>query len=113
MDEFFRRLLYHFRRRKFEAELDEEMLHHQASGQKQFGNVTLLKEDSRTMWTWTFWEQLGQDLRYALRTMVNNKTFTVLATLSLALGAGRTRRSTASWIRFYCARCPCRIRSRW
>ncbi len=89
MDEFFRRLLYYFRRRKFEAELDEEMLHHLTlSGRKQFGNVTLLKEDSRTMWTWMFWEQLGQDLRYALRAMIKNKTFTVLATLSLALGIG-------------------------
>jgi macrolide transport system ATP-binding/permease protein len=89
MDELLRRLRYYFRRRQFEAELDEEMRHHLAlSGRKHFGNVTLLKEDSRTMWTWTFWEQLGQDLRYALRTMVNNKTFTALATLSLAMGIG-------------------------
>ncbi len=89
MDSFFRRLLYYFRRRQFEAELDEEMQHHAAlSGRPKFGNVTLLKEDSRAMWTWTFWEQLGQDLRYALRTMANNKSFTALATLSLALGIG-------------------------
>ncbi len=89
MDAFFRRLLYYFRRRQFEAELAEEMEHHAAlSGQPKFGNVTLLKEDSRAMWTWTFWEQLGQDLRYALRTMANNKAFTALAALSLALGIG-------------------------
>ncbi|HEV8415299.1 MAG TPA: hypothetical protein VGQ49_17035, partial [Bryobacteraceae bacterium] len=69
MDGFFRRLLYYFRREKFEAELQEEMQHHAAlSGQPKFGNITLFKEDSRAMWTWTFWEQLGQDLRYALRT---------------------------------------------
>jgi len=89
MDAFFRRLLYYFRRRQFEADLDEEMEHHAAlSGQPKFGNITLLKEDSRAMWTWPFWEQLGQDLRYALRTMANNKTFTALAALSLALGIG-------------------------
>ncbi len=40
------------------------------------------------MWTWTFFEQLVQDLRYALRTMINNRAFTVLAALSLALGIG-------------------------
>ncbi len=40
------------------------------------------------MWTWTFWEQLTQDLRYALRTMANNKAFRALAALSLALGIG-------------------------
>ncbi|HEV8415300.1 MAG TPA: ABC transporter permease, partial [Bryobacteraceae bacterium] len=57
-------------------------------GQPKFGNITLFKEDSRAMWTWTFWEQLGQDLRYALRTMANNKAFTALAALSLALGIG-------------------------
>jgi macrolide transport system ATP-binding/permease protein len=89
MDSFFRRLRYYFRRRQFEAELDEEMQHHAAlSGRPKFGNVTLWKEDSRAMWTWTFWEQLGQDLRYALRTMANNKAFTALAALSLALGIG-------------------------
>jgi predicted permease len=40
------------------------------------------------MWTWTFWEQLGQDVRFALRTMRNNRAFTALAALSLALGIG-------------------------
>ncbi len=40
------------------------------------------------MWTWTFLEQLGQDLRYAVRGMVNNRVFTALAALSLALGIG-------------------------
>jgi hypothetical protein len=40
------------------------------------------------MWTWTFWEQLPQDLRYAVRTMMANRTVTALAVLSLALGIG-------------------------
>lgn len=89
MGELFRRLLYYFRKRQFEADLAEEMEHHAAlAGRPKFGNVTLLKEDSRAMWTWTFLEQLGQDLRYALRTMASNKAFTALAALSLALGIG-------------------------
>ena len=33
-------------------------------------------------------EQLGQDLRYAFRTMAANRLFTALAALSLALGIG-------------------------
>jgi len=40
------------------------------------------------VWTWTYLEQLGQDCRYAGRTMAANKTFSMLAILSLALGIG-------------------------
>jgi macrolide transport system ATP-binding/permease protein len=88
--ELYRRFKYYFHRRQFEAELNEEMQHHLAlsGAPQQFGNVTLLKEDSRAMWAWTFWEQLAQDLRYALRTMAGNRAFTALAVLSLALGIG-------------------------
>jgi predicted permease len=52
------------------------------------GNQALLQEDTRTLWTWTPLEQLAQDLRFALRTMLKNRAFTGLAALSLALGIG-------------------------
>ena len=35
----------------------------------ELGNVALLKEDTRPLWTWTLLEQLAQDVRFALRTM--------------------------------------------
>ena len=85
--EFFRRLRYYFRRGKFEAELEEEMAHHAALSRKLAG-AARIKEDSRSAWGWTFAEQLAQDLRYALRAMANNRVFTMLAVLSLALGIG-------------------------
>ena len=94
MNEFLRRLDHFLNRRRFEAELEEEISHHLAlnhlamKGAKQFGNVTLIREDARSVWTWTFLEQLAQDIRYGLRSMAANKLFTAMAVLSLALGIG-------------------------
>src|SRR5262249_8666507 len=98
MKEVLRRLLFLLHRAGFERDLDEEMRHHLALGaeergspeaaRRQFGNVTFLKEQSRAMWTWTFLEQLTQDIRYGLRTMAANPLFTAMAALSLALGIG-------------------------
>src|SRR5437773_156587 len=93
-----RRLWFLLHRAELERDLDEEIRHHLAlraeergspeAALRQFGNVTLLKEQSRAMWTWTFWEQLTQDIRYGLRTMAANPLFTAMAALSLALGIG-------------------------
>lgn len=93
-----RRLQWFIHRAEFDREIEEEMHHHldlkaeeqgdATVARRQFGNVTLLKEKSRAMWTWTFVEQLAQDIRYSLRTMAARKLFTALAILSLALGIG-------------------------
>jgi len=48
----------------------------------------LLRENTRATWGWTILEQLGQDLRYAFRSMAANRLFTLLAVSSLALGIG-------------------------
>ena len=98
MKELWRRLRWFVSRAEFERELDEEMRHHLAlkaedggndrAAARQFGNVSLLKERSRAMWTWTFAEQLAQDIRYAFRAMLANKLFAGLAIVSLALGIG-------------------------
>jgi macrolide transport system ATP-binding/permease protein len=40
------------------------------------------------MSTWHIWEPLGQDIRYAFRSMAGSKLFTGMAILSLALGIG-------------------------
>ena len=103
---FLRKLSWWARRRCKEDELREELQFHldeeaeerQADGlpadqarwaaHRDLGNVTLLQETTRTFWTFALFEQLGQDLRYALRSMINNRTFTALAALSLALGIG-------------------------
>src|SRR5579872_5134973 len=102
MSTFFRKLGWLRRRPAKEADLDDEIRFHLeeemddlktrglpvAQAHRDLGNITRLKEDTRATWTWTFWEQLFQDLRYATRTMRANKAFMLLAALSLALGIG-------------------------
>jgi predicted permease len=106
MRSFLHKLGWLLRRRGKEAELQEELRFHleeeaellRAEGladeearwaaRRELGNVTLAGENTRAAWGWTLVEQLGQDLRYAFRTMAANRLFTALATLSLALGIG-------------------------
>jgi hypothetical protein len=47
-----------------------------------------VQESTRAAWSWTFFEQFLQDLRHSLRMMNNNRAFTALVGLSLALGIG-------------------------
>jgi macrolide transport system ATP-binding/permease protein len=98
MKELLRRIQFFFRRAQFDRDLEEEMRHHlnlleedrggAARAYRQFGNIILLKEKSRSVWTFTWIEQISQDARYAARTMAANWFFTATAVLSLALGIG-------------------------
>src|SRR5688572_11021245 len=106
MTSLFRKFTWWLKRRRREDELHEELQFHlaeerddrQANGlsadeatwaaRRDLGNATLLREDARTLWSWTLLEQLAQDVRYGLRGMSKNRMFSGLAALSLALGIG-------------------------
>jgi predicted permease len=69
---------------------DEGMTGQQAAwaARRDVGNVTLVREDARALWTWTLLEQLIQDVRFAFRTMWRSRTVTAVVALTLALGIG-------------------------
>lgn len=55
---------------------------------RKFGPVLNMKEETRTVWGWVWFERLAQDLRHGYRMLVKNPGFTAVAVISIAIGVG-------------------------
>jgi putative ABC transport system permease protein len=95
---FSRRRLYNDLSEEIHEHLEEKIEELVASGmprkeataaaRREFGNLTLIEDDSRAVWRWPLIENLLMDLHFGLRMLTKNPGFTAVAVTALALGIG-------------------------
>lgn len=79
-----------------EAEADEQIAEGlppdqaRRAARRSLGNITLAKEDAREVWTWGAVERLLQDVRYAIRVLGRQRSFTATALATIVLIVGGT-----------------------
>jgi MacB-like periplasmic core domain len=106
MGQLLRRAWFLLRRRRFEADLAEEMAFHRALKQqgleegglepreaaiatrRALGSIALAQDRTRDVWVPHWLQGIGADLRLAVRTLCATPLVTAVAVLSLALGIG-------------------------
>ena len=104
--DWFRRVLPYLGRRQADADLQEELRLHvelererlrgtgvpddeaDRAARRRLGNPTLIRERTRDVWGWRWLDDLGRDVRHALRGLRRNAAFTATVVCVLAAGIG-------------------------
>ena len=107
-----RRVRWYLGRRRYEAELHDELRFHESLAQadaeaggsapdaagyvvrRRMGNDAQLREAARAVWAFRWLDGLSRDLRYAFRALRHRPGFAIASILTLTLGIGAT---TALW----------------
>ncbi len=61
-----------------------------AAARRAFGNTTVIREQTRAVWSWNGAETLLRDLRISVRTLLRSPGFSIIAVLVMALCIGAT-----------------------
>jgi hypothetical protein len=60
------------------------------AAQRAFGNTTLIREQTREAWIWSWMEHLVRDVTFGKRTLLHSPQFAFVSVLVMALGIGAT-----------------------
>ena len=106
INELWLRIKALFDRQQLDSDLEDELAHHldmrarknreagmneveaRYAARRTLGNVSQLKEISREMWTFAWFETFWQDVRYAARVLGSKPAFTAVIVVTLATGIG-------------------------